>query len=71
MEPHDVERIARSTLRELGVSGAQFVIGPVEGQPGRWRLDIQGPTPLRVTWGQGSTPQSIRAQIYEQYLSQR
>ena len=71
MENHDVERIARATLRELGVDGANLVIRPVEGQPGQWRLQIDGvagSAGLRVTWSQGSTPQSIRAQIFDQYL---
>jgi hypothetical protein len=72
VEQPDVERIARATLKELGISGAQLLVRPVEGQPGQWRMDIDGvpgtAVALRVTWGQGSTPQSIRAQIFEQYL---
>lgn len=72
VDQHDVERIARATLKELGVSGAQLLVRQVEGRPGQWRLDIDGiaggAAALHVTWGQGSTPQSIRAQIFEQYL---
>ena len=42
MEQHDVERIARATLKELGAGGAHMVIRPVEGQPGQWRRRDSG-----------------------------
>ena len=54
VEQHDVERIARATLRELGVVGATLVIAP-EMQPGQWRIEIQGthgPGRLRIKCGE-------------------
>ena len=41
VDQHDVERIARATLRELGVVGAVLTVVP-ETQPGQWRIDIRG-----------------------------
>ena len=72
MDQHDVERIARSTLRELGVTGAVVTISP-EAQDGHWRINIQGthgPGQLRITCGQGSTAQWVRQQIFDQYNAQ-
>ena len=72
VEQHDVERIARATLRELGVVGATLVIAP-EMQPGQWRIEIQGthgPGRLRIKCGAGTTPQWVRQQIFEQYTAQ-
>jgi hypothetical protein len=72
VDQHDVERIARATLRELGVVGAVLTIAP-DIQPGQWRIDIagtQGPGRLRIKCGEGSTAQWVRQQIFEQYTSQ-
>jgi hypothetical protein len=70
VEQHEVERIARATLKELGVSGPNVTVTP-EQQPGHWRVNIQGGhANLRIRCGQGSTPQWVRAQIFEQYLAQ-
>lgn len=72
MDQHDVERIARSTLRELGVTGAVVTISP-ETQDGHWRISIQGtqgPGQLRIKCGQGSTAQWVRQQIFDQYNAQ-
>jgi hypothetical protein len=72
VDQHDVERIARSTLRELGVSGAVVTISP-EAQDGHWRISIQGthgPGQLRIKCGQGSTAQWVRQQIFDQYNAQ-
>jgi len=72
VDQQDVERIARSTLKELGVFGAVLTIA-VDGQPGHWRIDIQGghgPGRLKIKCGQGSSPQWVRNQIFEQYLAQ-
>ncbi len=72
MDQHDVERIAHSTLRELGVTGAVVTISP-ETQDGHWRINIQGtqgPGQLRIKCGQGSTAQWVRQQIFDQYNAQ-
>ena len=72
VDQQDVERIARSTLRELGVIGAVVTIAP-ESQAGHWRIDIQGgngPGQLRIKCGQGSTAQWVRQQIFDQYNAQ-
>ncbi len=71
MDQHDVERIARATLRELGVVGAVLTIAP-ETQPGQWRIDIKGahgPERLRIKCGEGTTAQWVRQQIFEQYTA--
>lgn len=73
VEQHDVERIARATLRELGVAGATVTIAPGP-QSGHWRIEIQGshgPGQLRITCGQGSTAQWVRQQIFDQFNAQR
>jgi hypothetical protein len=72
VEQHDVERIARATLRELGVVGADLKVVPEEGHPGQWRIDVRGapgPSRLKVKCGQGSTAQWVRNQIFEQLTS--
>ena len=72
MDQADVERIARATLKELGVFGATLTIA-ADSQPGQWRIDIKGghgPGRLKIRCGQGSSPQWVREQIFEQYLAQ-
>lgn len=69
MNQTDVERIARSTLRELGVVDAAVTVTS-DARPGEWRVDIQGATArrvLNVRCGQGSTAQWVRQQIFDQY----
>jgi hypothetical protein len=70
VDQHEVERIARAALKELGVAAAKVTIsaGP---QPGQWRVDISGShSPLRIKCGEGSTAQWVRTQIFDQYLAQ-
>jgi hypothetical protein len=72
LEQQDVERIARAALKDLGAFGVVVTVAP-EGQPGHWRIDIHGghgPARLKIKCGQGSTPQWVRDQIFEQYLAQ-
>lgn len=73
MDRQDVERIARATLKELGLPKADLTIAQVEGQPGQWRIDIhgnrQGPGTLRIKCGEGSSPQWVRSQIFDQYTA--
>lgn len=71
MDVHDVERIARATLRELGVPRAELKIVPLQGQSGGFRIDISGaasgPRTLKIKCGAGSTPQWVREQIFNQF----
>ena len=71
MDQHDLERIARATLRELGLVSPELTITPVAGQPGTWRLDIrehgQAPTAIQVKCGLGSTAGWVREQIFQQF----
>ena len=69
MEQQDVERIARAALRELGLPKAELSIAPIAGRPGFWDISIRGPQPqsLTIRCGQGSSPQWVRDQIFDQY----
>lgn len=71
MEHQDLERIARATLKELGLSPTEVRIAPVDGQPGQWRIDVRGirsgPDTIKVNCGKGTTPQWVREQIFNQY----
>jgi sugar/nucleoside kinase (ribokinase family) len=70
VEQHEVERIARATLKELGVGTTNITVTQ-DPHPGQWRVEIQGShAPLKIKCGQGSTAQWVRAQIFEQYLAQ-
>jgi hypothetical protein len=73
VERQDVERIARTALKELGASGPERAVVTEDVQPGHWRIEIDGPngrTQLRIKGGAGTTPQWIREQIFQQYLAQ-
>jgi hypothetical protein len=71
VDQHDLERIARATLRELGLAAPDLTITAVTGQPGTWRLDIrehgQAPTMIQVKCGSGSTAGWVREQIFQQF----
>ena len=73
MDRQDVERITRAALRELGLPKPDLTIAPIEGQPGGWRIDIhgnrQGPETLKIKCGEGSSPQWVRNQIFDQYTA--
>jgi hypothetical protein len=72
LEQHDVERIARAAMKELGVFGVVLTVA-ADGQPGHWRIDIKGghgPGRLKIRCGAGSSPQWVRDQIFEQYHAQ-
>jgi hypothetical protein len=71
MERQEMERIARATLRELGVPKAELTIVAIDGTPGYWKISIQGrPQPLKIRCGEGSSAQWVRNQIFDQYTSQ-
>ena len=68
MEQQEVERIARAALRELGVPKAELTIAATAGQPGHYDISIPGRhQKLKIRCGQGSSPQWVRAQIFDQY----
>jgi hypothetical protein len=69
LEQQDVERIARKALKELGVSASSLTVVQTAAQPGVWRIDYGGDRPISIKCGRGSTPQWVRAQIFEQFLS--
>ncbi|MCA1562953.1 MAG: hypothetical protein LC753_15055 [Acidobacteria bacterium] len=71
MTQQDLERIARATLKDFGITPADLTVAPVEGQPGQWRIEIPGVHGIRIKCGEGSSPQWVREQIFEQYLAQR
>lgn len=70
MDQHDLERIARATLKELGISSPDLTVTPVAAQPGSWRIELRdpahGPSTLTVRCGLGSTAQWVREQIFNQ-----
>jgi hypothetical protein len=68
MEQQDVERIARATLKELGVGAGELTIAPGP-RPGHWLIDVrgaQGANRLKITCSQGSSAQWVRDQIFDQ-----
>ena len=70
VEQHDLERIARATLKELGLSPTEVAIFP-DGRPGQWRLEVRGarsgPGTVNIKCGKGTTPQWVREQIFNQF----
>ena len=70
MEQQDVERIARGVLKELGATAVSVTVIPVPGTPDAYEVDFGGSATLKIRCGRGSTPQWIRAQIFEQYQAQ-
>jgi hypothetical protein len=70
LEKHEVERIARLALKELGAPSVELTMAAIEGRPGYWRIDIQGPSgpgSLKIRCGDGTTAQWVREQIFDQY----
>jgi hypothetical protein len=73
LEQQDVERIARTALKDLGVSPNDVSIVVMEARPGHFTIDIPSPrgtTRLQIRCGEGSTAQWVRNQILEQYQAQ-
>ena len=68
MDQHDVERITRSTLRELGAGDAPLTVTP-EGHGDRWKVVVGGsdPATLTIRAGAGTSPQFVREQIFTQF----
>ena len=70
METRELERIARTALRELG-AGDPPVSVSADTQPDRWRIQVGGKDPVTLTIraGSGTTAQYIREQIVTQFQS--
>jgi hypothetical protein len=68
MQPQDLERIAKTALRELGAGDPPLTI-TADGKPDRWRVDVGGQDPviLLIRAGAGTTPGHIREQIFNQF----
>jgi hypothetical protein len=68
MQPIDLERIAKTVLRELGAGDPPVTI-TADAQPDRWRISIGGsmPATLTVRAGSGTTANHIREQIFNQF----
>ncbi len=68
MQPQDLERIAKTVLRELGVGEPPLTI-TAEAQPNRWRLKVGGndPATMTIRAGDGTTASHIREQIFTQF----
>jgi hypothetical protein len=70
MQIQEVERIAKAALRELGAGDPPITIQP-DTQADRWRINVGGKDPLTLTVraGQGTRPQFVRDQIFEQFAA--
>jgi hypothetical protein len=68
METQDLERIAKTALRELGAGDPPITI-TADSQPDRWRIVVGGsdPATLTIRAGSGTTPQYVREQIVNQF----
>jgi hypothetical protein len=72
VERHDLERIARAALKELGVPNADLTLTEDASHPGQWRLDLRGahgPAQLKIRCGEGTSPQFVREQVFQQFAS--
>jgi hypothetical protein len=68
MQPQDLERIAKTVLRELGAGDPPLTI-TAEGRPDRWLVTVGGqdPATLIIRAGSGTTANHIREQIFNQF----
>ena len=68
VERQDLERIAKTVLRELGAGDVAVTLEP-EAEPGRWRVTVAGQTASSfvIRCGSGTTAQFVRNQIFEQF----
>jgi hypothetical protein len=67
VEQQELERVARKALKELGVPDAGLTVR-AGTQPGMWRIELGDHRALNIKCGQGSSPQWVRDQIFEQVL---
>ena len=64
-----MERIARKALKELGVAAPALTVSRLATPSGAWRIEFDAGRAITVKCGPGSTPQWVREQIFEQFLS--
>lgn len=71
MERQDLERIARAALHDLGVPNADVTVTEDTERPGLWCIDLRGAEQrqLRIRCSQGTSPQFVREQVFEQFAS--
>lgn len=65
MTQHDLERIARGVVKELGLGDVALTFEATP-QPGLWRLVVNGRRAVTVKCGPGTTTQFVRNQIFDQ-----
>jgi hypothetical protein len=68
MQAQDLERIAKTALRELGAGDLPLTI-TADAQPDRWRVSVGGsdPATLTIRAGSGTTANHVREQIFNQF----
>ena len=68
MQAQDLERIAKTALRELGAGDPPLTV-TADGQPDRWRVSVGGsdPATLTIRAGSGTTANHVREQIFNQF----
>jgi len=68
MDAQDLERIAKTALRELGAGDVPLTI-TLTSQTDKWRVEVGGAEQMTLTIraGAGTSPQFIRDQIFEQF----
>ena len=68
MTEHDLERIARTALRELGAGDVTLSVSTVTGGDS-WEIIVGGKPPrsLHIRAGKGTSAQFVRQQIFEQF----
>jgi hypothetical protein len=68
MQMQDLERIAKTALRELGAGDPPLTV-TADGQPDRWRVSVGGsdPATLTIRAGSGTTANHVREQIFNQF----
>jgi hypothetical protein len=69
MDRTDLERIAKTALRELGAGDPPLIITAADDDRDRWHIAVGGRDPFKLTVraGAGTTPQFVREQIFTQF----
>jgi hypothetical protein len=69
MEATDLERIAKTALRELGAGDPPLTISATENDRDCWRIAVGGSDPrtLTVRAGAGTKANFVREQIFSQF----
>jgi hypothetical protein len=69
MDPKDLERIAKTVLRELGAGDLPLTISAAGNDQDCWHINVGGRDPhtLTVRAGAGTTANFVREQIFTQF----